>query len=435
MAHDEPGRGPHSHAQHRESESSTGVREREERRPLAHGEGVGKVLHIDAFSGAAGDMLVAAMLDLGVPQEAVSRALDALPLEGFRVGTEPRERHGIYGLGFIVEVGSGQPARGWREVRQMLSSAPLLEGVRKRALETFAVLAEAEARVHRVDVEDVHFHEVGAVDAIVDVVSACAAIEWLGARVTASPLPMGYGFVRAEHGVLPVPAPAVVEILRGVPTVEADVEAELVTPTGAALVKANATGFHRWPSMRPIATGFGAGTRDLARRPNLLRVVLGEPWAEAVATGSESHVVIETNIDDTSAQVIAHTTEALLRHGALDTWTTPIGMKKGRAGVMLSALAPMGERERLGKLLLSESGSLGLRWRGVQRIERPRKTELVSTVYGEVPVKVAEGDGLDPNAQPEFDVCKQLAERAGVSARAVHTAAVKAWRTEKLCKT
>ncbi|MEZ4407451.1 MAG: nickel pincer cofactor biosynthesis protein LarC [Polyangiales bacterium] len=385
------------------------------------------MLHLDAFSGVAGDMLVAALIDLGVPQEPIARALDALPLEGFRVGTEPRERHGIMGLGFVVEVTARQPPRRWREIRAMLTDAPLLDGVRQRALAAFAVLAEAEGRVHRTSPEDVHFHEVGAVDAIVDVVSASAALDWLGARVTASPLPMGRGFVKAAHGVLPVPAPAVVEVLRGVPTVEANVEAELVTPTGAALVRANATGFHRWPSMRPVATGFGAGTRDLSSRPNLLRAVLGEPWSDVDAEHGDTHVVLETNLDDASAQVVAHASEALLRNGALDAWTSPVGMKKGRAGVMLSALAPAGERERLGKLMLSESGSLGLRWRGVRRMERPRSSEAVQTPYGEVPVKVAEGDGLATQAQPEFDVCRQLAERAGVSVRAVHAAALAAW--------
>ena len=432
MAHDDhddpqhPHDHPHPHPRRRAHESEH-ARDVMGPKPIAHGEGVGKVLHLDAFSGVAGDMLVAALLDLGVPQDPIARALEALPLDGYRVGTEPRERHGIMGLGFIVDVTSPQPPRRWRDIRSMLTEASLLEGVRRRALAAFAALAEAEGRVHRTRPDEVHFHEVGAVDAIVDVVSACAALDWLGARVTASPLPMGRGFVKAAHGVLPVPAPAVVEVLRGVPTVDANVEAELVTPTGAALVRANATGFHRWPALRPLATGFGAGTRDLASRPNLLRVVLGEPYAEAEVVEGDTHVVLETNIDDASGQVVAHASEALLRGGALDAWTSPVGMKKGRAGVMLSALAPAGDRERLGKLMLAESGSLGLRWRGVRRMERPRATELVQTPYGEVPVKVAEGDGLAVNAQPEFDVCRQLAERAGASVRAVHAAALAAW--------
>ncbi len=394
---------------------------------LPHGAGVGRVLHIDCFSGVAGDMLVAALLDLGVTREPIDRALAALPLGGYEVVTSTRTLSGIAATKFDVRVEGSQPDRRFRDVRAMLESAPLLDGVRARALAAFSLLARAEGRVHRMPPDDVHFHEVGAVDAIVDIVAASAALEWLGARVTCAPLPMGRGFVRAAHGVLPVPAPAVVEVLRGAPTVDAPVDAELVTPTGASLVRANARAWTRWPPMRPVATGFGAGTRTLADRPNMLRVVLGDPLDTGDEREQGTHVVIEANVDDASGQLAAHVTESLLREGALDAWTAPIGMKKGRPGVMISALAHRADRERVGRALLTESTSLGLRWRAVDRVERPRSTDSVETRFGAVPVKVADGDGLAPMAQPEFDVCRELAQRAGVPVRVVHAAALAAW--------
>lgn len=396
---------------------------------LAHGAGVGRVLHLDCFSGVAGDMLVAALLDLGVPMEPLRRALDALPMDGFEVSTSATMVSSVAATQFHVRVTRAQPQRRYREIREMLETAPLLEGVRRRAQDAFRVLAVAEARIHRISVDDVHFHEVGAVDAIVDIVAASAALEWLGARMTCAPLPMGRGFIRAAHGVLPLPAPAVVEILQGAPTEAAAVDAELVTPTGACLVKANASAYTRWPSMRPVVTGFGAGTRRLPDRPNMLRVVLGD--VDAARAGDDgtqgSHVVLETNLDDVSGQLSAHVTDALLRDGALDAWTTPVGMKKGRPGVMVSALVRRGEEGRVGRLMLGESSSLGLRWRPVHRIERPRRIEEVDTRYGRVPVKVADGDGLAPTAQPEWDVCRELATRAGVAVRAVHAEAAAAW--------
>jgi hypothetical protein len=393
-----------------------------------HGFGVGKTLHLDCFSGIAGDMLVAALLDLGVPRSAIDRALAALPLRGYQVDVGTCVRSGIVATRFDVRVIEAQPERCFRDIRVMLCESDLSEGVRRRALEVFAALAMAEGRVHRMPAEDVHFHEVGAVDAIVDVVAACAALEWVGARVTCSPLPMGRGFVRAAHGVLPVPAPAVVELLRGAPTQDALVDDELVTPTGASLVRASVQEFTRWPSIRPIASGFGAGSRVFPDRPNMLRVVLGEPEAHhGEPWGSETHVVVETNVDDLSGQVSAAVTETLLREGALDAWTTPIGMKKGRPAVMISALAKATDRERIGRTLLTESGSLGLRWHHVNRMERPRRTDSVETPYGLVPVKVGEGDGIALVAQPEFDVCRELAAVHKVPTRVVHAAALAAW--------
>jgi hypothetical protein len=385
------------------------------------------VLHFDCFAGLSGDMIVGSLLDLGVPTDAIQRALEALPVGGFDVGTADRVVSSIAATKFMVRVHEGQPFRAWRDIRVMLERATLDEGVRRRALETFRVLAVAEGRIHRIDPDDVHFHEVGAIDAIVDIVAASAALEWLGARLSCAPLPMGRGFARTEHGIIPLPAPAVVEILAGIPTEATPVEMELVTPTGAAIVRANATEFVRWPSIEPVVTGFGAGTRTLTDRPNLLRVVLGDVVESANAPSGGTHVVIEANLDDATGEMLAHATEALLRAGALDAWTAPIGMKKGRPGVMVSALGTAGDAQRLAKVLMSESTTLGVRVRPIDRIERPRRTATVQTEFGPVDVKVADGDGLPVTAKPEDSVVQAIAREKNVPAKSVYAAALAAF--------
>src|SRR5262249_15562946 len=221
--------------------------------------GQGKILFFDAPSGLAGDMVIAALVDLGVPRSVVEEAVDELPIAGFHLHFGVRERSGIVATAFDVHVEEEQPERTWGEIRKMLERAKLAAGVRARAIATFERLAASESRVHRMPMEEVHFHEVGAVDAIVDVVGSAAALEYLGARVVVSPLPMGHGRVKARHGVLPLPAPAVVECLRGFPTYDGGIAFELVTPTGAAIVAAHASESSRWPSMKPESTGWGAG--------------------------------------------------------------------------------------------------------------------------------------------------------------------------------
>jgi uncharacterized protein (TIGR00299 family) protein len=402
------------------------------RRRLERGAGRGLVLHFDCFAGLSGDMTVGALADLGVPLEALAAALEALPLEGFRIAATDKVVHAIAATKFVVEVSDEQPYRTYRDVRALLDAAPLEPAVRARAQRAFRALAEAEGRIHRIAPDDVHFHEVGAVDAIVDIVAASVAMEWVGAEVCCAPLPMGHGFVRAEHGTIPLPAPAVVELLAGIPTEGANVTSELVTPTGAALIRANATRFERWPAMRPVATGFGAGTRTLPDRPNLLRVVLGEPvtaspGARGGGGGGETFVVLEANLDDATGEIVAHATEALLRAGALDAWTVPIGMKKARPGLMLCALGRAADGDGLARVMMAESTTLGVRRRTCERAERPRRMVQVETEYGAVAVKVADGDGLPTNAKPEDDEVLALALRAGVPARAVQTAALAAF--------
>lgn len=397
---------------------------------LAEGDGAGKVLFLDTFSGIAGDMTIGALLDLGVPLLVIERAVAALPIEGFHLHRGHKHQSGIVATAFDVHVEASQPERTYGEIDAMLVAAPLDPRTRDLARRIFRRLGEAEAAVHRMPLEEVHFHEVGAVDAIVDIVGAAAALTYLGAEVVASPVPMGRGFVKARHGVLPLPPPAAVECLRGVPTYGVEIDAELVTPTGAAILATAAARFERWPTFAPERVGFGAGTRELPDRPNLLRVVLGtQPTGAAEADAAAgTHVVIEANVDDLTGELAAHAIEALLTAGALDAWAAPITMKKGRPALTLSALATAERADAVAAVLLSETTTLGVRRTSVSRTERPRRTVTVPTAFGAISVKISEGPFGPPQIKPEFDECAAAARTHGVPVREVIAAALSAAR-------
>jgi uncharacterized protein (TIGR00299 family) protein len=266
---------------------------------------------------------------------------------------------------------------------------------------------------------------VGAIDALVDVVGSAAALDWLGAEVIVSPLPMGRGFVKARHGVLPLPAPATVECLRGFPTYDSGIDFELVTPTGAAIVAANARAAARWPSMAPERTGWGAGTAELKDRPNLLRVVLGEDTATRAPAG-DTHAIIEANVDDATGELVGAALEALFLAGALDAWATPITMKKGRPALTVGALCAVERADAVAHAMLRETTSIGVRRYTVSRVERPRETHTAHTAYGDIPVKVARGPYGPPQVKPEFDACLAAAKVHGVPVREVLRAALAA---------
>jgi uncharacterized protein (TIGR00299 family) protein len=268
---------------------------------------------------------------------------------------------------------------------------------------------------------------VGAVDAIVDVVGSAAALEWLGAELVVSPLPMGRGFVKAAHGTLPLPAPATVECLAGLATYDAGIDFELVTPTGAAIVGAHASGSSRWPSMAPEHVGWGAGTASLADRANVLRAVLGASATAAYgahAQAAPTHAVLEANVDDATGELAGSWIDALLAAGAVDAWATPITMKKGRPALTLSALARVEHADAVAHAMLRETTSLGLRRYEVTRAERPRRMVQVETPYGRIPVKVATGPFGPPQVKPEFDACAAAAATHGVPVREVLRAAI-----------
>ncbi len=395
------------------------------RTPLARGAGAGKTLFLDAFSGIAGDMSIAALIDLGVPFEVVQSNVELLGLQNFALELKPARGGAIGGTKFDVHVSAAQPDRRYRAIDDLLGASSLAPGVKTLARAIFLRLAEAEAEVHRSTLDSVAFHEVGAVDAIVDIVGAAACFEFLGAHVVASPLPMGRGSVLCQHGVLPLPAPATVACLRGVPTVDAGIEAELVTPTGAAIVATVARQFVAWPAFAPERIGWGFGTRPLPDRLNALRAVLGETSAsrETVAT----HVVLEANVDDMSGELAAHALRNLLEQGALDAWATPIVMKKGRPALTIALIATREAEGRLAEALLRETHSIGVRHTPVSRTERPRREVTVITEYGLIPLKVSEGPYGPARVKPEFDACVDAARAAGVSVGEVIAAALAAY--------
>jgi uncharacterized protein (TIGR00299 family) protein len=368
-------------------------------------------------------MVIAALVDLGVPFAEIEAAIASVGIEGY--GLELwRDHAGAIGVArFDVRVDAGQPERTYSEIDQMLARASLDDGVARLARRIFLRLGEAESRVHRIPLETVHFHEVGAVDAIADIVGAAAAFSYLGAAVVCSPLPMGRGYVECRHGRIPLPAPATIECLRGAPTYDAGIEAELVTPTGAAIVATVAESFVAWPAITPERVGWGGGSRPIPDRPNALRVVLGSTQPE-LDQALASHVVLETNVDDMTGELVAHAIETLIADGALDAWAAPITMKKGRPALMLSALAEAGHADRVASAMLRETTSLGVRRYGVTRAERPRHQVDVQTPYGTVPLKVADGPFGAPQIKPEFDVCVKLARAANVPVRVVIAAAM-----------
>ncbi len=389
--------------------------------------GHGKVLFFDAFSGVAGDMTIAALVDLGVPFEVVRDAVGALRIGGFELELKRARGGAIGGTKFDVVVDEAQPDRRYRAIDDMLGVSTLLPGAKSLARAIFKRLAEAESEVHRISIDEVAFHEVGAVDAIVDIVGAAACLDYLGARVIASPLPMGRGSVVCQHGVLPLPAPATLTCLRGVPTVPAGIEAELVTPTGAAIVATVASEFSAWPAFSPERVGWGFGTRGLPDRLNALRVVLGAEQPRALAATGATHVVLEANVDDMTGELAAHALQSLLESGALDAWATPIVMKKGRPGLVISVIAERGAEARLAEALLRETHSIGVRHLPVTRTERPRRIAEVTTEYGVIPLKISEGPYGPARVKPEFDVCAAAARKAGVSVGVVIAAALTAY--------
>lgn len=370
-----------------------------------------KVLYFDCFAGIAGDMTVAALLDLGVPFAVVSEAVACLPLpsSSYELAVERTSRRGIAANRFVVRVEEHQPHRHYAGIAAMIEASPLAAGVKETAQRIFYRLAEAEAKVHGVALERVHFHEVGAVDSIVDIVGTAAALDHLGIDVIETgPLPLGGGFVETAHGRLPVPAPATAELLRGLPVHGAAGEGERVTPTGAAIVAALATGVARPPAMTVSGIGYGAGSKDFADLPNVLRLFLGE---RAAALDRDEVRVIETHLDDMNPEVLGFVLERLLAAGALDAAFSPLQMKKNRPAVRLTVIAPPERLEALAALILHETTAIGVRHYPVARLKLLRQEEERDTSLGSVRVKVLRDGKAVVRVVPEYESCRQIAER------------------------
>jgi hypothetical protein len=392
-----------------------------------------RLLFFDTFAGVSGDMTVGALLALGVELERLRGELAALPLSGYAVRAGDKLVHGIRACKFDVDVEEQPPDhraahahRAYADIRAMIGASALSARVRELALAIFARLAEAEGRVHGVPADAVTFHEVGAVDSIVDIVGTAIGLTALEVdAVYVAALPLGSGTVQSQHGVIPVPAPATVELLRGFAVRLADGTGELVTPTGAAIVAALATPGTALPPMAIEAIGYGAGTRTLADRPNLLRLLLGRA---AVTAGGDELIEIATNIDDSSPELYEHVLEQLFAAGARDVWLTPAQMKKNRPGIVLHVLAEPAGREALAALVMRETSAIGVRFHPVQRRILARELITVGTEYGAVQVKIARAPDGTVNLAPEYDDCRRIARERGVPLKLVYQAAIAAAR-------
>ncbi len=382
-----------------------------------------KTLYFDCFSGAAGDMIVGALIDAGADFPKIRDGLMSLGVEGYDVAIEKVKKKGVMATKFHVNIAEhGHPHRHLKHIVAIIEKGDLPPSVRAASLETFRRIAEAEATVHGSTVEKVHFHEVGAVDSIVDIVGAHLALDQLKPdRIEASPLHVGSGTVKCAHGVMPVPAPATALLLKGLPTYGGTVEGELVTPTGAALIAQLAQKFGPQPAMSIDTVGAGSGTRDLPDRPNVLRVMLGQSIGGAGAT--ETVTVIEANIDDMNPELFPPLVKGLIEAGARDAFLTPILGKKGRPAYLVTAMADEAAVEKVANALFRGSSTLGLRMRREERICLQREWKNVQTPWGVVRIKIGVRNGAAANVAPEFDDCARVAEEAKVAVREVYDAA------------
>ena len=390
-----------------------------------------RIAYFDCFSGISGDMTLGALVSAGWPAAEIEAMPARLKLEGVSVTVGEARRGPFAATRVEVKVEGRQPHRHLHHVNAILDAADLPAGARARAREAFRRLAEAEARVHGSTVEKVHFHEVGAADALVDVAGAMVGLEALGVeRVFSSAPRLGRGFVNSEHGRIPVPAPATTLLLHGAPVDLGDIEAELTTPTGAALLATLVTRWGPPPPFRLDHSGPGAGGRDLSEQPNVLRVMIGEADAAAAPGGLRRRrvSVLETALDDDNPQFVAALIPRLLGAGALDAMVVPSVMKKGRPGLWLVVIAEAGHAEPLARILLAETSSLGVRVREDERFELERRSAEVETPFGRVAVKIATLPDGGTRAVPEFESVRLAAERAGRPLREVAEAAIVAWR-------
>ena len=382
-----------------------------------------KICYLDCFSGISGDMLLGALADAGADQAELRSGIAKLGIDGIEINFEKCLRAGISGTNLTVGVAHNHHHRSLTRIEEIIGASTLDDVVKERSIRIFRRLGEVEAAIHQMPVEKVHFHEVGALDSIADIVGACIGFQLLGIeKIYCSPLNLGSGTVKAAHGVMPVPAPATAALVEGLPTYADGPAVELTTPTGAAIVATLASEFGTMPAMRTSAIGYGAGDRDFKGRANLLRVVVGEEGGEnggeqggeqsseqSQAAKATEVFVIEANVDDMNPQVAGYVRERLLEAGALDVTLAAVYMKKDRPGFVISVLASPPDREELGALLFAETTTLGIRMYAAQRRVLERVWRQVTTKFGDVRVKVASENDAVRNFTPEYDDCRRIA--------------------------
>ncbi|MBI1912692.1 MAG: nickel pincer cofactor biosynthesis protein LarC [Deltaproteobacteria bacterium] len=381
------------------------------------------ILYFDCPTGISGDMCLAALIDLGVDFKMIVRELKKLPVDKIDVKIGKEVRHSITATSFRVNIKESHHHRTFKDIRKIIKESSLSADVKELSASIFKIIAEAEGKIHGIAADEVHFHEVGAMDSIIDIVGAAIAIKSLRIdKVYASPIPLGSGWADTMHGRIPIPAPATVEILKGVPVAGSTIPFELTTPTGAAIIKTIASGFGPMPQMTIEKTGYGAGKKDFKESANLVRVFLGkteEATADEECKTAQRLLMMETNIDDMSPQLAGYLMERLFANGALDVFYTSVQMKKSRPGILLSVLTEESKKEALLDVIFNESTSIGVRTHYVERHCLERKILKVKTPFGTVRVKASLRDGKVVNNQPEYEDCKALAEKKKVPLKKV----------------
>lgn len=387
-----------------------------------------KAAYFDCCAGISGDMVLGALIDMGLDIRILRRELSKLRIRDYSLSASKDERHHIAGTRFKVKFKESSHHRTFSDIKKLINKSKLSAKVKELSAAIFLNLAKAEAKVHGCKVDEVHFHEVGAVDSIIDVVGAAIGVEQLEIDTFyASLLPLGSGWVETAHGRMPVPAPATLEILKGVPVVPSSVESELTTPTGAAIIKTIAKGFGNMPQMKIENIGYGIGNRDFKQIPNVLRIVTGEGRGEkARANGHSPLLMIETNIDDMNPQIYDYIMTRLFKKGALDVFLTPIQMKKGRPAVLLNVLCNEDKKTQVMDIIFEETTTIGIRTYEVHRYCLERSAREVITPYGKVKVKISQRGGKPINIQPEYEDCKKIAEKKTVPLKQVMAVALEA---------
>ena len=381
--------------------------------------------YFDCFSGISGDMTLGALIDLGVPLKYLQDRLTSIPLKDFDITVTPVHRNGIRAMSVSVGMYDDQTARNFADIRSLIENCPLSEMIRSTSLKIFKKLAASEAHIHNCSTEEVHFHEVGGIDAIVDIVGTAICLDYLGIKsIIASHIPLGKGFVTCSHGKLPVPAPATLDILKRVPVYGTDIPHELVTPTGAAIIVTLAEGFGPMPDMDMTGVGYGAGQRELEAGPNLLRIITGTGLETASGSPGEvpeDHIyILETCIDDMNPELFGYLMDRLFADGALDVYWIPVYMKKNRPGTLLQVLCHPDDKDNLIGRILSETTTLGVRYYESRRRLLWRDRFEVKTTYGDIPVKRVKDLQGNIRIVPEYEVCEKIARERNIPLRIVY---------------
>lgn len=385
-----------------------------------------KVLYFDLIGGASGDMILGALIDAGVPAEKLTEMLAGLKLDEFELIATPIEKNGFQATKVDIQVGEQPPERHLKEILEVIRNSSLPKSIQNRAIRIFQKIASVEAGIHNKPVDHIHLHELGGTDTIVDVTGALLALDFLGvSHIYASPIPLGSGFIKGAHGQIPLPAPATMGLLKGLPVRKTEIKAELITPTGAALLAELVKDFSPPPEMKVEAVGYGAGTRDLPI-PNLLRVMIGET-AETGNQNREQLILLESNLDDLNPEIYPYVMESLFNAGALDVCLLPVQMKKNRPGTQIQVLVEIQKAEDMREILFRETSTLGIRQTQIDRFSLPRNIQEVSTSFGIVRIKVA-GEGTKfQKASPEYEDCQKIARENDIPLQQVYQEAVKAY--------